>query len=380
MNSTTPVRRWRKRVAVGEGWRSWRHGRWVTVLLTALATAAVAGPAVIDAVTVAAAVTAEQRWVEAGGRVLVASNVKAGLSRAACERLGTVDGVEAAVAVARQPPAAGTAAVPGRSVPITAVTAGISRFLNLPPTEPGVIVSAKTANTIGRGNWIILQTGDRPAATAAGTTGRPAVPIPDRPLRVAAVADVSLLGDTYDYGVLLPVPATGLADECFVRTDAAHWRAVRNALPALFGPTTPSAPIVVTDRLASGVFARDYAAEYRSRPTARLAYFTGLAVGVLWLLMRWINRTQDALYQTLGASSGIRAMIRASEFACVMSVATVLGIGIALTTTLAMQQPVDVTLHFILRSAVLTILSASAIAVGWLVLPQPNPLSALKDR
>ena len=73
-------------------------------------------------------------------------------------------------------------------------------------------------------------------------------------------------------------------------------------------------------------------------------------------------------------------MIRASEFACVMSVATVLGIGIAVTTTLAMQQPVEVTLQFILRSAVLTLLSATAIAVGWLVLPQPNPLSALKDR
>ncbi|MFE1320544.1 hypothetical protein [Kitasatospora phosalacinea] len=369
---------WRPGAALTEGARSWRYGRWATLLTTALAVAAVALPAVLDSSAVSAAVTGERAWVAAGGRVLVVSNPQAGLSRQVCEGLNGVDGVQAAFAATREDPAPGTAAAPGRRLPVATVTAGAARFLGLAPTGDGAIVSAHATGTTGAGPWLSFDADTAPAAP--DPNGRPHTPLPTRPLPIAAVTDLAPLGDAYDYGVLLPVPATGTADDCFVRADAAHWHTLRDNLAGLFGRTDPTRPTLVRPRLADGAFARDYAAEYHHRPTAALPYAAGAGVGLLWLLLRWLTRSRDGLYQTLGAGPRTRMLIALGEWSCTLLVAAPAGAALALGATALLGLPADVAFPFTARACVLSLATATAVAATWFLLPRPDPLALVKDR
>src|SRR5690606_2899440 len=58
---------------------------------------------------------------------------------------------------------------------------------------------------------------------------------------------------------------------------------------------------VVSDRLITGEFAVDHAAAYVDRASRFGAVGAGALVGLVWSLVRWMRRSHDALYTTLGA-------------------------------------------------------------------------------
>lgn len=372
---------WRIRVALGEGLRNWAYGRWVTAIVTLVAVVSVAAPATVDSIQVAKIAAAEQAWLKAGGRVLIASNEKEGVSMEACETLGGIDGVEGAVAVTRQRGMAGTSAAPGATVSVTTVTAGISRFLRVDSIGDGAIIAASVEGAVGSGSWIELRPdlrasqGDQPESVTESQAR-----IPAEPVRVAMVSDLSILGDANAYGVLLPVAASGRADACFVRADAGYVEPLRKALPALLGRTAENAPTIVVDRLSGGAFARNYVTEFRQRTSAALAYLAGFALGVFWLMVRWMRRSQDGLYATLGADSVTKAVIRSTEWLVVILIGLFLGYVSSGWIVVASGYSIREATPFMLRSMIVTASVASAVGTLWFLVPHSDPLAALKDR
>ena len=75
-------RSWRTGVAVGEGVRSALAGRWLSALLVLLVCWVGASSGALDAVTVARLVADEQRFLDAGGSVVIVENHEAGVPAA----------------------------------------------------------------------------------------------------------------------------------------------------------------------------------------------------------------------------------------------------------------------------------------------------------
>src|SRR5699024_4437682 len=88
---------------------------------------------------------------------------------------------------------------------------------------------------------------------------------------------------------------------------------------------------VVSDRLITGEFAVDHAAAYVDRASRFGAVGAGALVGLVWSLVRWMRRSHDALYTTLGAGLGTRAVLRGTEW---LVIALLGGLG-SFTVTVA---------------------------------------------
>lgn len=367
---------WRWEAAISEGWRNWVSGRWVSIIVTLLAIVAVALPATADALVTARIARAEQVWIDSGGRVLIATNELRGVDAALCERLRLTPGVDAAAAVTRLPDLVGTAVAPGADLSVTTATAGISGLLRLAHPIDGIVIGQTITDRIGAGESVTLLPRRNPTTTGDPTSGP--TDVPAGPWHVSAIADLSVLGEAYAYGVILPTLAHGPADACYIRAAPGQTNALRDALPAIFGSTI-TAPTVVEDRLIGGAFSRDYVVEYRERPTAWLAIASGAALGAMWLLLRWVRRGQDSLYATVGAGTRTRGLIRMTEWALTLAVGTILGL-VSATCVVMITTGQPETLPLIARSTVIVGAVSSAIALVWVTVPQREILTTLKDR
>ncbi|WP_149203563.1 hypothetical protein [Actinotalea subterranea] len=375
---------WRLRVAIDEGLRNWRCGRWLTALLAVLLVAGFTVPAVADTLQVSRMVEDERAWEAAGGRLLVATNEAAGVPRLACERLTDLAGVEASASLTRLVRPAALVTAPGAAIPVVAATEGVADLLGIGPVGSGAVLATDLGQTLR------LRPGDTLALTPADEgPGSPAGPdpggrsdgsraLPAGVLTVAAVTDLSLLGEQRSGGMLLTVAAEGTADACFVRLAPGYVEAARAALPAVL--QADGTPAVVTDRLLGGEFARDYAAEYDGRGLRNAPWAIGLAAAMLWLLVRWVRRGQEGLYATLGARWPVRTTMRLVEW-CAL-VGTVALAAVVLSGAILLLSGVEpaITVPHVLRFVLVATLSSTAGAALVALVPLQPALAVLKDR
>lgn len=379
---------WALSSAAGEGVRAWRHGRWLTWIFGLLLVVLFGVPSVVDAVQVDRLVKDERAWVTAGGRVFVVTNdQEGGVSRAACEGLVRIPGIDAAASLTRLADRTGLAQAPDANLPVVAAGEGIAHLVGTGPLGGGVLLPSvvatalhlhagahlkfvPSANTSGNGT---LGTVNRPLVVGATDRG-----VPTEPVDVAAVADLSLLGDEFASAVVVPTSATGLAATCYVRVRAGYAESSRKALPALLA--TNGVGAVVGERLFGGSFARDYSSEYRDRPLRSAPWVAGGIAAVLWLLVRWIRRGQDGLYATLGADWSTRAVLRGVEWLCVVATSQVVaGVGVV-AALLVLDVDIHALSDLVIRFAIASAATATVGALAGTLVPLRSPLAALKDR
>lgn len=364
-------RRWRSRVAAGEGVRSALAGRWVSAVMLLLVIWAGALPGAVDAVTVAGLVADEQRFLDAGGEVLVVVNRDAGVPALACERLASTGAVRASAALSHQGEPATLTTARGGDVTAFAVTAGIWRLLGVEASQHrDVILPTSTAERLGLrdGDWIELE-------RSPGTGGSW---IPPEPVRVT-VANMEVLGDEYT-GVLLPTVATPamVAEACVVSAEPAALPALRSSLPAAL-PGVSGQPVVV-DRLITGEFTADPAAAYRQRPLQWAWLLAGLLIGLVWLLMRWMRRADDAVYATMGADPLARLLLRSTEWGVLVGLGGVWAVALGVALAVAADTPYPIALTYVTRHVgAVVLVAAAAMLLGQLRRPR-SLLADLKDR
>lgn len=365
---------WKLSVAIGEGLRNWRHGRWMTVLATVFIATAIAAPTIVDALGIDRLIKDEREWEQAGGRMLVLNNEEAGgIDRAACESTARLDGISAAASLTRLTQRAGTANAPDADVPLAAAGEGIGPLLGLPSLS-GVILPPQIAERLG------VQAGDNIQLTTSIDPTEPTadLAVPDGPLLVAAVIDTTVLGEEYSSAVLLPSSASGKASTCMVRAEAGYLDAARDTLPATLGDSGQDA--IATDRLIGGAYARDFSAEYAHRGLAQAPWLSGATISLLWLLLVWTRRGRDGLYATLGADRATRMVIRTTEgLALVLTSALTAAAAITVTLAVATSTPGPLLNDVVRHLTIATVASTLGILASTFI-PLRSPLAALKDR
>ena len=382
------------RFGVGEGWRNAVCNRATGLVLTGLCALLFAGISILDALTVAQLTSDEAQWVAAGGDVLVVTNA-GGISALSCERLNTAEGVRAAVGVVKQyDQRVGLGNAPDANLPIVGATAGIGGFLPERPPLDTVVVSTRTAEDYGlQGqSWIDLSltntvsqdtvtttTDDGQTTTTDATfSGFSALqPLPG--VHKLFVTDVSILGDEYSSGVLLPIAATGWVDACLVWTQPGTRDIVRQSVVGIL-PGPGDKPTVVADRLITSQFSRDYLHDYLHRAWRWAPLPAGGLLGLVWILLRWVKRSDDGLYQSLGVSRSTRALIRTTEWAVYAVAGSLVGLTIAVLTIELVVPTAPFMLPHLVRSTIGCLFASMVVAVFAGLLPARNPLDALKDR
>lgn len=380
---------WRRREALREGVTTAVAGRWVSALLFGLVVLGTGVPAVADVLDVDRIVTAEQRWVASGGRVLIVEHQETGsVAAGPCEALNFQDGVVGAAAVTRHPETLALTSAPEAQITLITATPGIWDLLatagsvELSTTAPVAIVPATLAERLGLRDGdvvhLVVGQGDEGAASteeAAGGTvgselGRGPIPV--------AVADTTVLGEALSTGLILITTPTGQADECFVSLDATRIATARDTLGAVFAFEGVDA--VVSDRLISGEFTTDYVATYTGRSLRYGPFAAGAVVGLVWALVRWMCRSHDALYTTLGAGPGSRAIIRGTEWLVVAVLGGLASFALTVATALADGADGSLAVEYAARFVGSSLLVATAIIALTLLMKPPSVLAALKDR
>lgn len=366
--------RWRVAVAIDEGLRNWRSGRWLTVLASAFVVAALTVPAAVDGHGISRMIEDEQAWEQAGGRMLVVSNEAAGgVDRAACESVSRLDGVMASASVTRLTARAGVPNAPEAQLPLVAVTEGIGPLLRLEPSGGGVLVPRDLADGIGvrEGSSLTLFLDDSHDPSLTGL-------LPEGPVTVGAVTDTSVLGQDLSSAVLLPSSASGRAGSCVVRAGPGYLEAVRAGLPAMLG--LPGEDAIVADRLVGGEYARDFSVEYATRGLKQSPWLVGASISLLWLLLVWMRRSRDGLYATLGADATTRAIIRAAEGLALVGTSALLAATVTSATLALTAHHADALVGDVVRHFTIAISLALLGVLVSVLLPLRSPLAVLKDR
>lgn len=370
--------------ALGEGWSNARASRLLGLIIAVLSAAVLGGIAVADALTVADLVTDERAWNAAGGQVLAVTN-ETGVPGYACEHLNGAPGVRAAVGLVHLNQRAALANAPESNLAVTGFTAGLAGFLTSPLPLDGVVMNKTTAADFG------LTSGQRLGVSLAVPSDANPAPDPTKPIvadatgrratpgsRVLTVTDLTILGEDYAAGVALPIAASGAVDTCMVWAEFGAKDTLMASLPGLL-PGAGDKPTVVADRLVTGQFTRDYHAEYLVRSWRWVPLAGGAALGLIWILIRWIRRSEDGLYQSLGAPRPHRALTRLTEwtlYSLVGAAVAALGADLAL----ALMRPGAGLQAHLGRSIALGLAASVTTAAIAGLLPARNPLDALKDR
>jgi len=190
----------RARDAAVEGLRNLRTGTGRPAAVAAALTLCAAVLVGLDVSSVAQLVTRAHAFQDAGGSTLLLESAEQ-VDGAACQRLADRTGVEGAAAVTLGSRTAHAAPLPQQSIPLVRATAGLAGILGARPDGAGVWVSAEAADQlrVHVGSTLVLD---------------------GQPTRVAAVYPYPSDGRQpgLGYAVIEPVPATGVFDECWVRS------------------------------------------------------------------------------------------------------------------------------------------------------------------
>lgn len=386
---------WRRSEAVREGIEAVVHGRWTTVVLLAGLTGLIAVPALADALQVQRLAREQSAWVEAGGRVLVASAPQgdtsaAGIDGIACAALDGVPGITAAVPVTRYSAPVRFAAQPARDLSLYRVTGavvrlpGVRRSLSVHgSTAPGtLLVASAAAGPAGLRDGTRTRFVPRPAGSgAAGTRIADApgawISEVDDAVRRVEVVDLSVLGEEASLGVVVQAEATRVAERCVVAVEPGMVDAVRDVLGGLVGRGKEAA--VVSSRITDGEFGPDFARDLRERPLRWGFLVSGAAAALLWSLVRWTRRAEDALYATVGADPWTITLIRGAEWSLAAVLAVLWGSSLVVALGAAASVPAATSVDIAVRYAVGTVVVATPLVLTG-SLRRPPVLGALKDR
>ncbi|MDX2342891.1 MAG: hypothetical protein QNL26_03490 [Acidimicrobiia bacterium] len=369
-------RRWPLSASIGEGIRNAAHGRTstaVVLLLIGWGLGAVAG---LDAANVHETILAERQFVEAGGRILVAET-PTGVDRQRCDALDSTDGVVAAAAVSRLPSFHQIRALPGSQIPVITATSGIDDLIGTAaPVGPQVALTLQLTERIGVGPGETIELIERDQAIGAVTS---ADVVPTGPAVVSPPVDLSLLGDTYDTGLLIPVAPVGTADACFVWGEPTHLSALQGALPALL--TRNGEEATVRTRLFEGEFTVDFQEQYNNRALRHAWVFASLVLTLVWLLLSWTRRSHDALYASVGAHASTRATIRITEWIVLATAGGIWATALGILLAAYRDVPTRLAGEFVARQTIAALALATAlIAATSLLWRRASGLSALKDQ
>ncbi|MCL6537112.1 MAG: hypothetical protein K6T28_00755 [Acidothermus sp.] len=363
--------RWRAASSLREGYLNVVAGGPFFCALLAIVAAVTATLITADLATVHRIVARESAFLRAGGDLLVVQRANDHIDARVCARVNAVAGVRTAFALSADVDGAVLAGRPDSHQTLAYATEGILRLYGLPyPGADGVIISKSIAE---RWQW-------RPGAVLAFTpSSGTARPLPTRPLRVAAIADLAKLGDAESTAILLLQPARGNADFCFVQIRPQDREILRSVLPAVFGDRA-EARIQVSDVLPPAGQGGDPASEFRNRLTSDVSLMAGALIGLLWGVVTWMRRGRSALYASLGVPYAGGVLIRWTEGALVI------GLGVLWGTTLAIAVATAVTDAAASQAIDLGVrhgLVAMTVALAMVALTglwQPATLAALKER
>jgi hypothetical protein len=368
-------RPWPVRLAIEEGRANARSGRAVALVIIVATAWLCAGVALANSLDVASLQRAERAWIDAGGYAFVVqapsqSGGVGALDPVACERLNTIEGIDAAFAVRRTPSTVAPGNAKATDATMFEASPGVYTFLGLtPPPGPGVVVTAEAAATTGVSDgettqWTMRSfDGSAPPVTFTATATLTANP---------------MLAESLKGAYLLPSTFASGAEACYVRSDASHAAAVENFLPTALG--SESAPAVANPRLSANTYGLDFATAYGDR-MMRWSPFAGAAVlAAMWAIVQWTRRTRMAIYATFGAPPRARMLIQFSEWAVLSGIGAIYGWGLALVTSIGLHVAAATALVQVTGVVAVVWFGASIAAVVIGYVPVGTLLDALKDR
>lgn len=371
----TSRRVWPWRLAASEGVATARTGRWTSVLMMVAVAWLVAAPGAADARMVTQLIEDERAWIDAGGYVFVVTGARVDgannpVPAQICDRLSRIDGIDASFALKRTNASAATTHIPGGRASVYDVSPGAVTFLGAGPVDGGlVLITAGFAERTGMTSGDAVQVVRRAGFDVAPGTSD---------VLEAQVVDSQVMGEEFSGSLLMPTNLTGDADECYVRTDAAHVQAVEAALPAYLAHE--GMPAIPNPRLFSGEFTVDYTNAYAERPLRWVWVASAAMVGVLWAMMQWFRRSHTAIYATFGMRAPSRLIMNVSEWAVLASAGLLWGWALGVVGALALGARTAQALSLVTFHGLLTVLGATLIVALLGLRPTGTLLNALKDR
>ena len=366
---------WPLGLAAREGLATARTGRWTSLLIVVAVAWIVAAPGAADAVGVTRLIESEREWIDAGGHVFVATGARteAGqnpIPADVCDRLAGIDGIGAAFALKRTNANGSLAHIPGGRASIYDVSAGAAKFLGVDPAPGGIVIAtAGFAERTGVRDGDLVTVVQRAGqGTAASTSDQLTV----------RVADTFVMGEEFDGALLMPTPLAGDADACYVRTDAAHHRAVESALPAYLAHE--GQPAIPNPRLFESDFTVDYTTAFEDRPLRWLWVPAAALLGLLWAMLQWFRRSHVAIYATFGMRAASRLVMQAAEWGVLAALGLLWGWGLGVVGALALGARWEQAVSLVSCHAVLTVVGASLVVILLGLRPTGTLLNALKDR
>ncbi len=366
---------WPLALAAREGFETSRSGRWTSLLIVLAVTWACAVPGAADALNITDLVEKEHAWIEAGGNVFVVEGARAEgipnpIPAPACETLSQYEGIDASFALIRTNASGALSHIPGARPALYGVTPGAFKFLGIEPDAEGTVIA-----TAGFARRAGLANGD--PAVVVRRAGLGVSEARSDVIRLA-IADTTVMGEELDGALLLPSAVPTTADACYVRTDAAHHRAVEATLPSLLSYN--GMPAVPNPRLFSGEFTVDYTTAYEDRPLRWVWIATAGALGLLWGLVQWFRRSQVAIYATFGAKARARLAMQSTEWGILALVGAVWGWSLGILGSVAWGARAYPAFSAVSFHTALTVLGASILVILLGLRPTGTLLNALKDR
>jgi hypothetical protein len=368
-------RAWPLALAAREGVETARAGRWTSALIISAVTWLVAAPAAADALDTAQLVAGERDWIADGAYVFVVTGFKTQDSQnpvpaGACDRLGQVDGIQASFAASHSPATFAFASSPGARLTVVDVTPGVTAYLGTSVDTHGVALATEglaRRSGVAEGEPVVVRRRAGPGVAAATSDV----------LRVRIVSSRQL-GDEYDGVLLVPTLVRDRAEACFVRTDAAHVRAVENLLPAALA--WDGKPALPQPLLFQGKHTVDYTHAFEDRPLRWVWVATGALLGLLWAMIQWFRRSQVAIYTTFGMRAAPRLVMQVAEWGVLAAIGGAWGWALGVAGAIARGARAEQALAQVSWHALLTLLVASLTVVLLGLRPTGTLLNELKDR
>jgi hypothetical protein len=367
-------RSWPLLLSAREGVDTARAGRWTSMLIMAAAAWLVGAPGAADALDTAHLVAGERDWIDDGAYVFVVTGFNSKdaqnpIPSGACDRLAQSDGIEASFAASHSPATFAFSQSPSGRITLVDVTPGAAAYLGTSLDAHGVaLVTEGLAKRSGvaDGEPVVVQRRGGPGAAAATSDV----------LRVRVVSSRQL-GAEYDGTLLMPGLAGDRAETCFVRTDAAHVKAVESLLPAALA--WDGKPAIPNPLLFQGKHTVDYTHAFEDRSLRWVWVATGALLGLLWAMIQWFRRSQIAIYTTFGMRAASRLVMQVAEWGVLGAIGAAWGWALGVVGAIALGARAEQAFAQVTWHALLTMLVATALVVLLGMRPTGTLLNELKD-
>lgn len=331
-------------------------------------------PAAVDTIHVSNIVRAETRFINAGGHVLEVGS-DSGVSAARCDAINQWDSAVASAAITRIPEFISVDSLPDARLPAILATARMPTFLGEPSLRSGTATLSEALS-----DRIILKRDDLISVDFASISNvRERTNDNVGSLSVSGPIDMSIFGEKFSTGLVFVSAPIGNADVCVVWARPESLEVMRAALPAVL--SGDGTDVTVRDRIIRGQFNTDYVEQYSNRPLRSAWIASAIVLVVLWVMTLWTRRSVDGLYASVGANEIDRAIIRISEWLCILTVGGPSALVGGIMICSAFGVPLSLALQFIppYVGASLCLATVLAITASALVRPK-STLAALKDR